>query len=219
MVSDSPALSEPLNGGATAVAVVQRVADPAPLGLAAFAMTTFALSIGNTNVWGPGADAALALALVYGGGVQLLAGMWEFARKNTFGALAFSSYGAFWISYYVFVKFVAPGIERERRPRGGGRILARLDDLYFLHDAPVIAGKRGGGDGLRPADRNLRPAHGRGIPVEHGLDQGRRLGRTGHRRSGLVRLLRRSDERDVQEDDYPDLSTGPVIDPAVTTAT
>src|SRR5665213_1020405 len=84
------------------------VADPAPLGLAAFAMTTFALSVGNAKIWGPGADAALALALVYGGTVQLFAGMWEFVRKNTFGALAFSSYGAFWISYYVFVKFVAP---------------------------------------------------------------------------------------------------------------
>jgi succinate-acetate transporter protein len=86
------------------------VADPAPLGLAAFAMTTFALSIGNTNIWGPGASAALALALVYGGGAQLLAGMWEFVRKNTFGALAFTSYGAFWISYYVFSKFILPGV-------------------------------------------------------------------------------------------------------------
>lgn len=90
--------------------VVHRTADPAPLGLAAFAMTTFALSVGNANIWGPGADAALALALVYGGGVQLLAGMWEFTRKNTFGALAFSSFGAFWISFYVFDKFVAGGI-------------------------------------------------------------------------------------------------------------
>ena len=82
-------------------------ADPAPLGLAAFAMTTFALSVSNAKIWGPGADAALALALVYGGAVQLLAGMWEFVRRNTFGALAFSSYGAFWISYYVLGKFVA----------------------------------------------------------------------------------------------------------------
>jgi succinate-acetate transporter protein len=86
------------------------VADPAPLGLAAFAMTTFALSVGNAKIWGPGADAALAMALVYGGAVQLFAGMWEFVRKNTFGALAFSSYGAFWISYYVFVKFVLGGV-------------------------------------------------------------------------------------------------------------
>src|SRR3984957_6081135 len=119
MASESAASSQSVAGGGTPLAsapVVHRAADPAPLGLAAFAMTTFALSVGNTNVWGPGADAALALALVYGGGVQLLAGMWEFVRKNTFGALAFSSYGAFWISYYVFVKFVAPGLSASDAP-------------------------------------------------------------------------------------------------------
>jgi succinate-acetate transporter protein len=97
--------------GAAPPPVVHPVADPAPLGLAAFAMTTFALSIGNTNVWGPGVQTALALALVYGGAVQILAGMWEFARKNTFGALAFSSFGAFWISYYVLVRSILPGIK------------------------------------------------------------------------------------------------------------
>jgi uncharacterized protein len=91
--------------------VVHPVADPAPLGLAAFAMTTFALSIGNTNVWGPGAETALALALVYGGAIQVLAGMWEFVRKNTFGATAFSSFGAFWISYYVLVRSILPGVK------------------------------------------------------------------------------------------------------------
>ena len=91
--------------------VAHSVADPAPLGLAAFAMTTFALSIANTNVWGAGASSALALALVYGGFAQLLAGMWEFVRKNTFGALAFTSFGAFWIAFYVLNKFVIPGIK------------------------------------------------------------------------------------------------------------
>jgi len=86
------------------------VADPAPLGLAAFAMTTLALSLGNANVWPAGAVAALGLALVYGGFAQLLAGMWEFARKNTFGAIAFTSYGAFWISYYVLGHFLLGGL-------------------------------------------------------------------------------------------------------------
>jgi len=99
------------------------VADPAPLGLAAFAMTTFALSLGNTNIWGPGADAAVALALAYGGLVQLLAGMWEFRRRNTFGALAFSSYGAFWIAYYVLVKFVLPGVAAADIPQAVGVFL------------------------------------------------------------------------------------------------
>ncbi len=118
------------------MAVVHRAADPAPLGLAAFAMTTFALSIGNTNVWGPGADAALALALVYGGGVQILAGMWEFVRKNTFGALAFSSYGAFWIAYYVFVKFVAPGIKPTDAPVAVGVFLLGWTIFTFYMTIP-----------------------------------------------------------------------------------
>ncbi len=86
----------------------QRVADPGPLGLAAFAMTTFCLSAANANLWhAGGASAALALALVYGGTAQFAAGMWEFVRKNTFGALAFTSYGAFWISFYVLLKIPA----------------------------------------------------------------------------------------------------------------
>jgi succinate-acetate transporter protein len=108
--TDAMRRAEVGEGPLPAVPQLYASADPAPLGLAAFAMTTFALSVGNAKIWGPGADAALALALVYGGAVQLFAGMWEFVRKNTFGALAFSSFGAFWISYYVFGKFVAGGI-------------------------------------------------------------------------------------------------------------
>ncbi len=88
----------------------ERVADPGPLGLAGFAMTTFALSSANANLWkGAGVEAALALAIFYGGFAQLLAGMWEFVRKNTFAALAFTSYGAFWLSFYAIVKFGIPG--------------------------------------------------------------------------------------------------------------
>jgi uncharacterized protein len=70
-------------------------ADPAPLGLAAFALTTFLLSGHNASfipdaIWiGP--------ALFYGGAVQLLAGMWEFRNRNVFGATAFSTYGGFWL--------------------------------------------------------------------------------------------------------------------------
>jgi uncharacterized protein len=74
-------------------AAVFSVADPAPLGLGAFAMTTLALSLFNANIWPAALFPALALALVYGGFAQLLAGMWEFSRKNTFGAIAFTSYG------------------------------------------------------------------------------------------------------------------------------
>jgi succinate-acetate transporter protein len=75
------------------------LADPAPLGLAAFALTTFVLSFVNTGLFKV-EPVVFGLALAYGGLAQLLAGMWEFAKGNTFGATAFSSYGAFWISFW-----------------------------------------------------------------------------------------------------------------------
>ena len=76
-------------------------ADPAPLGLAAFALTTFLLSGHNASfipdgIW-------VGAALFYGGLVQLLAGMWEFRNRNVFGATAFSTYGGFWLALGVFV--------------------------------------------------------------------------------------------------------------------
>ncbi|HET7170084.1 MAG TPA: acetate uptake transporter [Gaiellales bacterium] len=77
------------------------IADPAPLGLAAFALTTFVLSVHNAG-WAP--DVAwIGLALFYGGLAQLLAGMWEFRNKNAFGATAFASYGGFWLALGSFV--------------------------------------------------------------------------------------------------------------------
>jgi uncharacterized protein len=90
-------------------AAVTPVADPAPLGLAAFALTTFLLSAANAN-WMTGAtgNAWLGYALAYGGVCQLLAGMWEFRNKNVFGATAFSTYGGFWIGLFLWVQFVAP---------------------------------------------------------------------------------------------------------------
>ncbi len=86
-------------------------ANPAPLGLAAFAMTTFVLSMFNSNLVNEkGVPVVLGLALVYGGIVQILAGMWEFRTGNTFGAVAFSSFGAFWISFWALEVFYAKSI-------------------------------------------------------------------------------------------------------------
>jgi succinate-acetate transporter protein len=91
-------------------ASVSAIADPGPLGLAAFAMTTFVLSVFNANIIKTGGLelVVLPLALFYGGFSQLLAGMWEFKKANTFGALAFTSYGAFWLSFAGYVKYIAP---------------------------------------------------------------------------------------------------------------
>lgn len=82
----------------------RKFANPAPLGLSAFALTTFVLSCVNMKARGVSApNIAVPLAFGYGGLVQLLAGMWEMAVGNTFGATALSSYGGFWISYAILL--------------------------------------------------------------------------------------------------------------------
>src|SRR6266568_1274779 len=85
-----------------AEAAAPAVANPAPLGLSAFALTTFVLSASNagfifTKV-GAGASVVVGLAIFYGGLVQLVAGIQEFRAGNTFGATAFCSYGGFWLA-------------------------------------------------------------------------------------------------------------------------
>ncbi|KAA8647400.1 hypothetical protein EYZ11_001607 [Aspergillus tanneri] len=80
----------------------RKFANPAPLGLCAFALTTFVLSainMGARDITAP--NIVVALAFGYGGLVQLLAGMWEMAVGNTFGATALSSYGGFWLSFAI----------------------------------------------------------------------------------------------------------------------
>jgi uncharacterized protein len=85
------------------------IADPAPLGLAAFAATTFLFSAAVAG-WMSSATGSVFLgyAFAYGGLVQLLAGMWEFRNRNVFGCTAFSSYGGFWIGVGLWVLLVAP---------------------------------------------------------------------------------------------------------------
>jgi uncharacterized protein len=91
-----------------APAPVSGIADPAPLGLAAFALTTFLLSTKNAG-WTTHAtgSAWLGYAFAYGGLIQLLAGMWEFRNRNVFGATAFSTYGGFWLGLGLWVLLVA----------------------------------------------------------------------------------------------------------------
>jgi uncharacterized protein len=79
------------------------VANPAPLGLSAFALTTFVLSCSNAGFIfpqvGAGGDVVIGLALFYGGIMQLVAGIQEFRQGNTFGATAFCSYAGFWMAF------------------------------------------------------------------------------------------------------------------------
>jgi succinate-acetate transporter protein len=93
--------------------LVPAIADPGPLGLAAFALTTFVLSMFNADLVGKGGEpVVLGLALAYGGLAQLLAGMWEFRTGNTFGAVAFTSYGAFWLSFWALNQFYVADIPK-----------------------------------------------------------------------------------------------------------
>jgi succinate-acetate transporter protein len=121
------------------------IADPGPLGLAAFALTTFVLSTFNAGILPKTVEAVvLPLALFYGGFAQVLAGMWEFKKANTFGALAFTSYGAFWLSFAALVKFVAGDLPAADAEKGVGVFLLAwtIFTLYMtlaaLRTSPIL---------------------------------------------------------------------------------
>lgn len=86
-------------------------ANPAPLGLCGFALTTWLLSLINNGTFGgENVGLVLAMGLAFGGLAQMLAGLFEFSKGNTFGFTAFTSYGAFWISFALFKIFFAEGV-------------------------------------------------------------------------------------------------------------
>ena len=107
-------------------------ADPAPLGLAAFALTTFVFSLVNAGIIQQGPDPSqqivnlfLPLALIYGGLAQFVAGILEFRTGNTFGVTGFGSFGAFWIALGVMNLMARQGIIAETR-------LAEAQGWFFL---------------------------------------------------------------------------------------
>ena len=94
-------VQSPAGVAAAAPAPGAHIADPAPLGLAAFALTTFVLSLVNSTILPASVEPVVfGLAFAYGGLAQLIAGAWEFAKGNTFGATAFVSYGSFWLAFW-----------------------------------------------------------------------------------------------------------------------
>jgi len=95
--------------------MANKLANPAPLGLLGFGMTTVLLNLHNSGLF-PLGSMILAMGLVYGGLAQVIAGVMEFKRGNTFGTLAFSSYGLFWWSLVILlllpnVTFLSPAVE------------------------------------------------------------------------------------------------------------
>ncbi|KAF4627258.1 hypothetical protein G7Y89_g10894 [Cudoniella acicularis] len=100
----------------------RNIANPSPLGLCGFALTTFLLSAINMQTLGVTTpNIVVAAAFAYGGLVQLLAGMWEMAIGNTFGATSLSSFGGFWISIAIILT------------PGGFAIESSYDSLEFQH--------------------------------------------------------------------------------------
>ncbi len=134
-VQPSPTTPAPASG----------IADPAPLGLAAFALTTFLLSAKNAdwmshatgNAWLGYAfaygGAWLGYAFAYGGFIQLLAGMWEFRNRNVFGATAFSTYGGFWIGLGLWVQLVVnPAVAAAKPATLAATVTALNHDLGWI---------------------------------------------------------------------------------------
>ncbi|MGH2487101.1 MAG: acetate uptake transporter [Ktedonobacterales bacterium] len=98
-----------------------KAANPGPLGLSGFAVTTFVLSLVNANVIkGTETGIVIGLAVFYGGIAQFAAGMWEFRAGNTFGATAFTTYGAFWLS---FAAILIPGFGANLKASSADRAL------------------------------------------------------------------------------------------------
>jgi len=102
----------------TTPAPVSGIADPAPLGLAAFALTTFLLSARNAGwMTSTTGNAWLPFALAYGGVAQLLAAMWEFRNRNVVGTTGFGTFGAFWIGLGFYILLVVnPAVAAAKTP-------------------------------------------------------------------------------------------------------
>src|SRR5689334_21997 len=180
------------------------VADPAPLGLAAFALTTFILSGHNASfipdiTW-------LGLAFFYGGLAQLLAGMWEFRNRNVFGATAFSTYGGFWMALGFFVTLTLVSTTAAKAVAGtqifnGLAWFLLAFDLQHLHDVLGAARERrrlrrvpDAGDHGDPAGDRLLQSRARQQRVDAPC---RRLGGCGYRRGCVVHVGGRCRERHV----------------------
>ena len=114
--SPSRVATPPARGVKAEAGPARFIAEPAALGLAAFALSTMALSFINVGILDDvDLPVVLGLALAYGGLVQLLAGMWAFVKNDTFAAVALSSYGGFWISFWALNEFFLPKIPADHR--------------------------------------------------------------------------------------------------------
>ncbi|AWX15289.1 transcriptional regulator [Mergibacter septicus] len=94
------------------ISTTEKLANPGPLGLCGFALTTWLLSLINGGFYtANNVSLVIAMAFAFGGTAQAIAGILEFKKGNTFGFTAFISYGAFWWSWALFVRFFNDGAD------------------------------------------------------------------------------------------------------------
>jgi uncharacterized protein len=105
---------------------VAKLANPAPLGLMGFGMTTVLLNIHNAGFF-PVSAMVLAMGIFYGGIAQVIAGIMEFKKGNTFGLTAFASYGMFWLTLVGL--WVIPGLNA---PNGAATPVPYMGWYLFL---------------------------------------------------------------------------------------
>jgi len=89
--------------------IADSTANPAPLGLMGFGLTTILLNLHNIGLFGIG-SAILAMGIFYGGIAQIIVGVMEWKKKNTFGTVAFTSYGLFWLTLVAIIVLPKFGI-------------------------------------------------------------------------------------------------------------
>lgn len=102
--------------GAATIENKDTTANPAPLGLLGFGMTTVLLNLHNAGFYEMN-SMILAMGLFYGGVAQIIAGVMEWKKNNTFGTTAFTSYGVFWLSLVAIVllpKFASPTLATDK---------------------------------------------------------------------------------------------------------
>lgn len=113
----------------------EKTANPAPLGLMGFGMTTVLLNLVTAELLDVSSSAAMIfpMGIFYGGVAQILAGMWEIKKGNTFGATAFSSFGLFWVSLVAIRLFSTPGWADSPSPT----VMAAYLTMWGIFTAPL----------------------------------------------------------------------------------
>ncbi len=128
-----PAFGGDFQPGLYRVDKERKFANPAPLGLCGFALTTFVLSLINLGTAGiTEPNIVIGAAFAYGGLCQLLAGMWEMAVGNTFGATALSSYGGFWIGTAIILTPGGFNVIADLEAAGGAVTFFKSFGFYLM---------------------------------------------------------------------------------------